>query len=157
MKNKTKKIVRFTGIILFIFYMILLVYCLFFSEKYGRVSETNIPYRYNLIPFVEIGRFWKYREQLGDFAFFINVFGNIIGFMPFGALLPVISKKMNFSIVVILLGFGMSFSIEVVQLITKVGCFDVDDMLLNTIGTSLGYVMFCSCNYFRRTYYGEKI
>ena len=36
------------------------------------------------------------------------------------------------------------------QLITKVGCFDVDDILLNTIGGVLGYIVFVVCNLLRR-------
>jgi glycopeptide antibiotics resistance protein len=30
----------------------------------------------------------------------------------------------------------------VVQLIFKIGCFDVDDLLLNTVGGLVGYVIF---------------
>ena len=41
-------------------------------------------YRYNLIPFVEIRRFWVYRKQLGLMAVVTNLFGNVIGFLPFG-------------------------------------------------------------------------
>ena len=43
------------GILLFVIYIIFLVYFLFFSEEYGRAAETQRVYRYNLIPFVEIG------------------------------------------------------------------------------------------------------
>ena len=39
-------------------------------------------YRYNLIPFVEIRRFWVYRKQLGLMAVVTNLFGNVIGFLP---------------------------------------------------------------------------
>jgi len=31
-----------------------------------------------------------------------------------------------------------------------VGCFDVDDILLNTIGGVLGYIVFVVCNLLRR-------
>lgn len=39
---------------------------------------------------------------------------------------------------------GLSVTVEVIQLITKVGCFDVDDMILNTAGAALGYLLFLS-------------
>ena len=52
-------------------------------------------YRYNLIPFVEIRRFWVYRKQLGLMAVVTNLFGNVIGFLPFGFILPVILDKMR--------------------------------------------------------------
>ena len=56
------------GSVLFIIYVLLLIYFLFFSEAYGRVAEAEREYRYNLVPFVEIRRFWVYRDQLGLFA-----------------------------------------------------------------------------------------
>ena len=39
-------------------------------------------------------------------------------------------------------GFSLSLLVETVQLIAKVGCFDVDDIFLNTIGGMLGYLVY---------------
>lgn len=114
-------------------------------------------YRYNLIPFLEIRRFWIYREQLGVLAVFSNIFGNVIGFIPYGFILPVIAHKCRSGFFIILSGFSLSLVVEVVQLVTKVGCFDVDDLILNTLGAAIGYGMFAVCNYLRRRHYGEKI
>ena len=135
------------GILLFAIYIIFLVYFLFFSEEYGRAAEAQRVYRYNLIPFVEIRRFWIYREQLGTFAVFSNIFGNVIGFLPFGFILPVIFRRMNSGFLICVSGFILSLTVEVIQLVTKVGCFDVDDMILNTLGATLGYVLFFVCNH----------
>lgn len=55
-------------------YVLLLIYFLFFSEGYGRIAEEERIYRYNLKPFVEIRRFWMYREQVGLSAFFYEYF-----------------------------------------------------------------------------------
>ena len=132
--------------LLFILYVLLLVYFLFFSEEYGRVTAEERVYRYNLVPFVEIRRFWIYRKQLGMFALITNLFGNVIGFIPYGFILPVIAS-----------GFSLSLLVETVQLIAKVGCFDVDDLILNTLGAAIGYMLFVVCNYLRRKRYGEKI
>gem|GEM_PF-3753567 len=74
--------VRNLGVLLFVLYVLLLMYFLFFSEGYGRVAEAEREYRYNLVPFVEIRRFWIYRKQLGAFALFTNIFGNVLGFVP---------------------------------------------------------------------------
>ncbi|MFR7396241.1 MAG: VanZ family protein [Blautia wexlerae] len=65
MKKETKHIIRTLGTILFILYVLALIYFLFFSEEYGRVAMEERQYRYNLMPFVEIRRFWVYRRQLG--------------------------------------------------------------------------------------------
>lgn len=146
-----------TGTLLFIIYVLLLAYLLFFSEGYGRVAEAEREYRYNLVPFVEIRRFWIYREQLGSFALFTNIFGNVIGFIPYGFILPVIVRRFRSGFLIILSGFALSLCIETIQLVTKVGCFDVDDMILNTSGAAIGYLAFFICDHMRRRYYGKKI
>ena len=125
------------------------------AEYVAAMKERQ--YRYNLIPFVEIRRFWVYRKQLGLMAVVTNLFGNVIGFLPFGFILPVILDKMRSGWLIVLAGFGLSVTVEVIQLITKVGCFDVDDMILNTAGAALGYLLFFICDHLRRKIYGKKI
>ena len=157
MKEKTEKKIRFWCRIFLGVYLVLLVYFLIFSEEWGRTFLEG-EYRYNLVPFVEIRRFWIYREQLGTFAVFTNIFGNVIGFLPFGFILPVIFRRMNSGFLICISGFILSLTVEVIQLITKVGCFDVDDLILNTLGAVLGYVLFVICNHIRRKFhYGKKI
>ena len=58
---------------------------------------------------------------------------------------------------ILLAGYGRSVTVEVIQLITKVGCCDVDDMILNTAGAALGYLLFFICDHLRRKIYGKKI
>ena len=157
LKKETKRIIQTLGKVLFVLYVLALIYFLFFSEEYGRVAIEERQYRYNLVPFVEIRRFWVYRKQLGFFAVFTNLFGNVAGFLPFGFMLPVISERMRSGWMIILSGFGLSVTVEVIQLITKVGCFDVDDMILNTAGAALGYLLFFICDHLRRKIYGKKI
>ena len=94
------------------------------------MAEAEREYRYNLVPFVEIRRFWIYREQLGVFALFTNLIGNVLGFIPYGFILPVIHNGLRSGFLIILSGFGLSLCVETIQLVTKVGCFDVDDLIL---------------------------
>ena len=44
---------------------------------------------------------------------------------------------------------------EVFQLFTKVGSFDVDDLFLNTVGCAVGYILFVICNGIRRKHDGQ--
>ena len=145
-KNSAKRRIKHLGTMLFVLYILLLIYFLFFSEEYGRVAAEERVYRY-----------WTYREQLGVFAVVTNLFGNVIGFVPYGFILPVIARKCRSGFFIILSGFGLSLVVETIQLITKVGCFDVDDLILNTLGAALGYLAFAVCNYLRRKRYGKKI
>lgn len=107
-------------------------------------------YHYNLVPFQEIERFWNYRDQLGLPAF-MNLVGNVVIFMPFGFLGAMASQHRSF-IRTSLDGFLLSLLVEVFQLISKVGRFDVDDLILNTLGVILGYLTFLICNKIRRIY-----
>jgi glycopeptide antibiotics resistance protein len=40
------------------------------------------------------------------------------------------------------LTFELSLCIEMVQLLSKVGSLDVDDLILNTLGGVVGYILF---------------
>lgn len=156
MSAKTKNRVRIVGRILFLIYMIALIYFLFLSEWYGRNNFSELDYRYNLVPFREIRRFWVYRHVVGIKAAFLNLAGNVIGFMPFGFILPVMSRKFQKFPRVLGLGFLLSLGVETIQLFAKVGCFDVDDLMLNTVGAMLGYWSFFICNGIRRLQDGKK-
>lgn len=156
-KTKTKQTIRIWGWIFFMIYVCLLLYFLFFAEWYGRKNWGDYHYRYNLILFKEIKRFWMYREQLGMTAVMLNLAGNVIGFLPFGFILPIIGRRMRSIFRVTLLGFLLSLAVELLQLVFKVGCCDVDDLLLNTAGAFIGYIMFAVCNRIRRWKYGKAI
>lgn len=135
--------------IIFALYIFFLLYFLIFSEIYGR-SGVMQDYHYNITPFQEIERFWKYREQLGLMSY-INLFGNVLIFVPFGFMEPLTSKKRSFWATLID-GCLVSLSVEIFQFITKAGRFDVDDLMLNTTGVALGYVCFLVWNAIRRKY-----
>ena len=126
---------------LFIFYLLALAYFLFFAEATGRTFSDRT-YQYNLILFHEIRRFITYRRQLGFAAVALNLVGNVIAFVPFGVFLPLLVKRVRSLVKTSLLGFEFSLFVELVQLFGKVGSFDVDDILLNTLGVMGGYLLF---------------
>ena len=154
MNVRDKKRIRFIGKILFVLYIAFIIYFLIFSDWYGR-SGVTAEYRYNLVLFREIKRFWQYREQLGMFAMFTNLFGNVLIFMPFGFFMPVACKNRRF-FSAFFYSFGLSLCVETFQLVAKVGSFDVDDLLLNTVGGAAGYVLYAGCNAIRRRYVYQK-
>ncbi len=145
---------RILGKVMFILYIAFLVYFLCFAEWYGR---TEIPqgYRYNLVLFKEIMRFIEYREELGVFAVFANLFGNILIFVPYGFFISMASTCRGF-FQTLFYSFALSLGVEIFQLFTRVGSFDVDDLMLNTLGGVLGYILFLICNIIRRKCYGQK-
>lgn len=138
-KNLTK-----AGWLLFYLYIILLSYFLFFSERYGRDYILE-EYQYNLILFKEIKRFITYREQIGLERFVVNIFGNVLAFAPFGFLLPLLNKKYRNFFLVVFLSLLFSLVVETIQMLLKVGIFDVDDLLMNTVGGTGGYLFYLIC------------
>lgn len=154
MSIRDNKKIRFIGKILFVLYIVFIIYFLIFSDWYGRTSVMT-EYRYNLVLFKEIKRFWKYREQLGMFAMFTNLFGNVLIFMPFGFFMPMASKYQSF-FSALFYSFGLSLCVETFQLLVKVGSFDVDDLLLNTIGGVAGYILYAVCDAIRRKHDYKK-
>ena len=120
-------------------YLAGLCYFLFFAENYGRViGQEN--YRYNLVPFREIERFWTYRRELGIHSIY-NLAGNVLGFVPAGFFIPVLWEPKRVFLFTVCLTFQMSLLVEILQLVFRVGSFDVDDLILNTLGGMLGYLL----------------
>ncbi len=128
---------------------------MFFSESYGR-TEIYTEYRYNLVLFREIRRFLKYRDVLGLPAVLINVVGNVVVFIPYSCGLSLLFKRMQSFSGAVLVSFATSLLAETMQLILRVGCFDVDDLLLNTIGGCIGYLAYLLLRQGWRRKYGEK-
>lgn len=141
MIRNTTKLQKF-GWVLFVLYLLALIYFMFFAESFGRTADPQSEYAYNLELFKEIRRFYVYRKQLGFEAVFLNLAGNVIGFMPFGFFFPVVSRRGRKWYNALLLGFSLSLCIETIQLIFKVGSFDVDDLFLNTMGGISGFLIY---------------
>lgn len=147
---------RKAGAALFVLYLVLLTYFLFFAEEMGRSPEMRPEYTYNLVPFREIRRFLIYRDAVGAGAMFLNIFGNILAFVPFGFFLPVIWSRAERWYKTAFFSLTASFCIEIMQLVCRVGSFDVDDLLLNTVGSLAGYLIFRAAKRVGKRYCGTN-
>lgn len=117
---------------------ILTIYPMPFYYPYFEKGISTI----NFIPFASI------TQLLEHFDYFVvlrNIGGNIFLFLPLGFLLPLRFKKLKFGRAV-LIGFFISAMVEVIQLFVPLRSFDVDDLLLNTLGTAIGYYFFSVSN-----------
>ena len=128
-KNKIKKI---TYIIALILYTITLINL----TNFGRNLVGVITY--NLIPFKTLFEYWAYFDSRN---FMINIIGNIVILMPMQYLILRIFDIRKFSIN-ILIGISIGFFLELFQFITKRGVFDIDDIFLYLIGTSIVYILY---------------
>lgn len=76
-----------------------------------------------------------------------QVVGNVVLFIPFGFLLPLLWPSLSFS-KKILLGLSLSFGIEALQYVISLQMgytyriTDIDDLLLTTVGFIIGLICF---------------
>jgi len=94
----------------------------------------------NLKPFATISLYLN--SQLRAEYATSNLLGNIAGFIPLGILLPLLFKKLRTAFRTIVMVFLFSLAFETAQLLLILGVFDVDDLLLNTLGGAIGYGLF---------------
>ncbi|MDK8190741.1 VanZ family protein [Paenibacillus sp. UMB7766-LJ446] len=120
-----------------VLYMLIMGNLLFVN---GRTPGVN--YQYNLVPLETIKPLLFERDRYHTEAWVKNLFGNIVLFIPLGIWIPWLFRRCRkfwpFTGVVVLL----LFAVEVTQLITRLGSFDVDDIMLNTVGAWIGYIGF---------------
>lgn len=72
---------------------------------------------------------------------------NVLLFVPFGALLPCVSERFRNPVLTVLAGAAFSAFIEAMQYITGRGLTEVDDVLTNTMGAVIGYIIFAASMY----------
>jgi glycopeptide antibiotics resistance protein len=76
--------------------------------------------------------------ESGSFAI-QNIAGNIVLFVPLGIFLPILMPAFQSINKILAIGFFLSLSFELIQLITVLGFFDIDDTILNTLGALIGF------------------
>src|SRR5215831_10382576 len=112
----------------------------YFANEYKRYTVEQGWKHANLRPFVTIRLFSSNRVS-SEYSY-KNIGGNIIGFIPLGILLPMLFPFARRWWRLTLVVFCLSLSFETFQLLTGVGVFDVDDLILNTTGGLIGYVFY---------------
>lgn len=119
----------------FLLYALLLFYVVTFQDmNYG----TN-----NFIPFKEI-----FRYEIGSSVFMHNIIGNIVLFIPFGYFVSNIMKSRK-AYAVLVVSIITSLVIEYTQLLIG-RTFDVDDIILNVLGSLFGFLLYYLIELFER-------
>ncbi|MFI3213286.1 MAG: VanZ family protein [Eubacteriales bacterium] len=92
----------------------------------------------HLQPFSTIG---NYLTSWSNWFHRLNIIANIAVFVPVGILIGIVLKGKTGLIVAIIMGAIFSYGLETVQYMYAIGSFDVDDIILNTIGAAVGYLL----------------
>lgn len=85
---------------------------------------------------------WAYKLMPFNMSYRMEIILNYILFIPLGFLTPRIVKSRKKYLLTILNGFCFSAAIEVTQLLTTTGLFELEDILGNTIGTMIGAILY---------------
>ncbi|QUI24410.1 VanZ family protein [Vallitalea pronyensis] len=139
--NMKHKVFLLIGYILFALYLMLLIDLLFFDGRSGGVKD------YNLVPFRTIKNYIKYRHVIMNVSI-TNIVGNILAFIPLGFFVPTLWRWARWMIITTIFCGLMSFIVEITQYRYSVGRFDVDDIILNTLGGLIGYMVYKLCRLF---------
>ncbi len=126
--------------ILFILYILFLLRITFFKQAALNnllsavgTSERTI----SIIPFKSIYDMVISNTSIGRII--ENVLGNVILFIPFGILFPIISEKEQKGVLCAAIVF--SLSIEIIQFILALGSTDIDDLIFNVAGAYIGHII----------------
>ena len=115
-------------------YTIFLLYLMFLG--FGREQhEANIV---RLLPLVSTILFVQNTTSWESII--INLLGNIIMFIPFGFLGWLNAKYFSFKKLIVDF-LSVLIIVEVLQYLTRLGVFDIDDLALNSLGVWIGFQM----------------
>ena len=126
--------------LLFTVYSLLMIWLLFIQRiEYVTYENylSSLSDKINLVPFKTIIEYINTDNATFRHAF-INLAGNVVMFIPLGFFLPFLNIRCTKFPVLILYSVLIILIIELIQLFTLTGSFDVDDLILNTIGSAIG-------------------
>lgn len=133
---------------LFMLYGALMLWMLFDRNRYleGVPYWEQVGQRISLVPFHTIRLYARLltgsaRPRLVHLAV-VNLFGNVLMFLPLGFFLPAIWQRLRRLWRVLLLTAAIVTAVELIQMLTLVGSCDIDDLILNLLGSALGYGLY---------------
>ncbi len=137
-----KSIIATPAMTCYAMYLVIIFVITFFSRESGSRSAQ-----------IDFSLFSTWGINARNNAFVIE---NILLFIPYGFVCAWALKSARTLISCTVYGFFTSVFIETMQLITKRGYFQVDDILTNVIGTILGYIFF-RCVFYEDNKSGKRI
>ncbi len=99
----------------------------------------------NFVPLETVRLFLWVLKNSGDrqmrWQAVANLVGNVVLFVPLGLFLPMLWKKCQNLVGFFLWLLPALIMVELLQLVTRLGACDVDDLLLNTLGALGGWLL----------------
>jgi len=113
----------------------------YFQTEYKHYKIKDGWQQANTKPFSTIRLFYNSKRMNTEYKK-NNLLGNIIGFIPFGFLLALLIPWFRNGFKILFAGLLFSLGYEMMQLLFGLGVFDVDDLILNTTGSFIGFIIF---------------
>ena len=142
-KSKRKQLIS----VLFFLYLLFIIRAIVFKYPLAQLVEIADAWQKdvileglhtaNFVPFKTIKMYIQYYDLPG-LRSFSNLFGNILVFVPVGIMLPMVHKGSKNVFIMIFNALMFIIGIEVFQLFSNFGAFDVDDIILNIFGVLIG-------------------
>lgn len=132
------KIIQKTVLLIYVLMVLWMVFV--GKHRLAAIPIENIDARINLLPFASITE-WIKRLLSNDINVDIvlrNIVGNLLLLVPLGVFLPSIcshSHLKQFPLILV----SIAFFIDFVQVILQIGFFDIDAILLRSIGAVGGW------------------
>lgn len=146
-----------TAKLFFAIYILIVIKVIIFKYPYEEMLAIAASWRRDVIleglgtanftPFKTIKMYIDYAYKLNSVE---NLAGNVLVFVPFGFLFPMVAREGKRFFVMLLNAFVFVLGIEVFQLFSAFGAFDVDDILLNCLGASIGFWIYKGILYGQR-------
>ncbi len=137
--------------IFFILYLLILIRLIVFKYPLAQMQKIAATWRSDIFweglsganfeLFKTIKMYVRHWDNKGLNSFG-NLIGNFVAFIPLGYMLPRVFKICKNIFVCMLMTFALVLAIELFQLFSAFGVFDVDDILLNCLGSLVGYISF---------------
>lgn len=153
-KQQKQEIKKKMLIMIFIIYIIALFTLLFLGNEYRQAytwkekisifSKQYFETSTNIVPFRTITDYFErlINGGISPQLIVVNILGNLIAFSPFGFFIPMLfSHKIKNAGQFTLLMVGITLLVEITQYLTKTGAFDIDDVILNTLGAVIVYLL----------------
>lgn len=148
---QNNKFIRILSWSLFYIYLLLLVKVILFKYPLAMMIreikqssleglQSRLILNSNFIPFKTILYYLNGGPNLN--VSFINLIANLIAFTPLGFMLPFLNQNKTRIKRCIAVSFAISLAFEIIQLLTGTGSFDIDDLILNTLGAIIGFVLY---------------
>lgn len=126
-KKKGKRSFSVAAVTCFLMYAAIILCITFLSRESGSGQKIDL----------QLFSTWGINDRNNAY-----VVENILLFIPFGFISPCAFRAFRKPHICIFAGFFSSLTIEVLQLLTHRGFFQIDDIITNTIGMLIGYILF---------------